>query len=276
MSYLGGMAAVRGDLETAIGVVLTSRSARDMVLDDPAGFAAHFSLNPDEVLALAAMSDDLVALMPGFVRKRERGLRQVLGLTLSLLGDDEATALIEDYSDGYAPLPSTAADTLRFADFVIEQIREMADELPYGDIIADVARLQRLRLATFGTERPLWPAPEQAPLDPWHIDPERPLWLDASATVEDFGWDVRTVRSPAALPRLRPDPASLLFFQQPGASEVIILRVDSECAQAVRLIAARPGGLTAGQAGQLAGSHRPAEALLGKLIAHGVIKGTPS
>jgi hypothetical protein len=266
---------VRSDLETAIGVVLTSRSARDMILEAPDSFAAHFDLAPAEAAALAQMAGDLVSLTPGFLQKRERGLRRTFAVTLSLLGD-EVDPLVEDYSDAFAPVDSTAAETLRFADFLVEETRELAGELPYGEIVADVARYERLRIRAFTAEGPLWPEPERAPLDPRHLDQGRPLWLHRSAAVEAFGWDVRTVRSPQILPRLRPDPANLLCFQRGEEGEGVVLRIDDESARAVELIALRPGEVNAAEIGEIIGSHRPPEALLGKLIAQGVIRGAES
>lgn len=258
-----------------MGVVLTSRSARDMILEAPDSFAAHFDLAPAEAAALARMAGDLASLMPGFVQKRERGLRRAFAVTLSLLGD-EADPLVEDYSDAFAPVDSSAAETLRFADFLVEETRELTGELPYGDIVADVARFERLRIRAFNAEGPLWPEPERAPLDPRRVDPGRPLWLHRSAAVEAFGWDVRTVRSPQMLPRLRPDPANLLCFQRGEQGEGVVLRIDDECARAVELIALRPGEVSAAAIGETIGSHRAPEVLLGKLVAQGVIKGATS
>jgi len=221
------------------------------------------------------MAADRVALMPSYLMKRERGLRRAFGITLSLLGE-EATPLVEDYSDAYAPVDSSAAETLRFADFLVEEARELASSVPYGDIVADVARYERLRIRSFMTEGPLWPKPEQAPLDPRQIDRDRPLWLHRSAAVEAFGWDVRTVRSPAMLPRLRPDPANLLCFQRGEEGVGTVLRIDDESARAVELIALRPGEVTAAGIGEIIGSGRSPEALLGKLITQGAIKGGQS
>lgn len=270
-----GAIIVRSDLETAMGVVLTSRSARDMILDAPDDFAAYFDLTPAEVTALEQMAGDLAELMPGFVRKRERSLRQALRLTLLLLGE-EATPLVEDYSDAYAPVDSTAAEMLRFADFVVDETRELAGRLPHGDIIADVARFERLRMRTFNTEGPLWPEPDEPPLNPRQIDRDRPLWLHRSAAVERFGWDVRTIRTPQMLPRLRPDPTNLLCFQHGEEGEGMVLRIDDETARAVELIGSRPGEVTAGQIGATIGTDTTPEALLGKLITHGVVRGSKS
>ena len=269
------MVTVRSDLETAMGVVLTSRSARDMILEAPDSFAAHFDLAPAEAAALARMADDLAQLTPGFLQKRERSLRRTFAITLSLMGD-EATPLVEDYSDAFAPVDSSAAETLRFADFLVEETRELASELPYGDIVADVARYERLRIRAFMAEGPLWPKAEETPLDPRRIDGDRPLWLHRSAAVEAFGWDVRTVRGPQILPRVRPDPANLLCFQQGEEGQGVVLRIDDESARAVELIALRPGEVSASEIGEIIGSSRSPEVLLGKLIARGVIKGARS
>jgi hypothetical protein len=258
-----------------MGVVLTSRSARDMLLEAPDSYAAHFDLAPAEAALLAGMAADLVGLMPGFVQKRERSLRRTFAVTLSLLGA-EATPLIEDYSDAYAPVDSSAAETLRFADFLVEEARELAGNLPYGNIVADVARYERLRIRSFMTEGPLWPKPEENPLDPRQVDRGRRLWLHRSAAVEAFGWDVRTVRSAQILPRLRPDPANLLCFQRGEEGEGTVLRLDDEAARAVELIALRPGEVTAAEICEIIESGRSPEALLGKLITQGAIRGAES
>ena len=185
-----------------MGVVLTSRSARDMLLEAPDSYAAHFDLAPAEAALLAGMAADLVGLMPGFVQKRERSLRRTFAVTLSLLGA-EATPLIEDYSDAYAPVDSSAAETLRFADFLVEEARELADGLPYGNIVADVARYERLRLRSFMAEGPLWPTLEEAPLDPRLIDRGRP----ALAAPQRRGRGVR-VGCPHRAVSTNPPPAA--------------------------------------------------------------------
>ena len=265
---------VRSDLETAIGVVLTSRSARDMILEAPDSFAAHFDLVPAEAAALKVMATDLTTLMPGFVVKRERSLRRSFPVTLALLGA-EATPLVEDYSDAFAPVDSSLEEWLRFGDFLVEETRELASELPYGDVIADVARFERLRLRSATAEGPLWPEPEGAPLDPRRIDPGRALWLHRSAAVETFGWDVRTVRNAQILPRLRPGLANLLCFQGGEEGDVVILRIDDDAARAVELIALQPGEVTAAKIGELTGTSRSPEMLLGKLIAKSAVRGAP-
>jgi hypothetical protein len=269
------MTTVRECLETAMGVALTSRSGRDMILAAPDSYAAQFGLDPAETIVLARMAEDLASLMPGFVHKRERGLRRSFAVTLALLGD-HVDALVEGYTDAFAPVESTAADFLRFADYLVEEIRELADRLPYAGLVADVARFERLRIRVFNAEGPLWPGPDQPPLDPRRVDPARLLWLHPSTAVAAFGWDVRTVRSAQILPRLRPDPTNLLCFQHGEEGEVVVLRIDDETARAVELIGSRPGQLSAETMGVITGSGRPPEVLLGKLIAQGVITGAQS
>jgi len=245
-----------------------------MILEAPDGFAAHFDLAPPEAAALKVMADDLATLMPGFVIKRERSLRRQFAITLALLGP-EAAPLVEDYSDAFAPADSSLGESLRFGDFLVEETRELASELPYGDVIADVARFERLRLRSATTEGPLWPEPESTPLDPRRIEPGRPLWLHRSAACETFGWDVRTVRSPEILPRLRADCANLMCFQRGEEGELVILRIDDDAARAVELIALRPGEVTVAKIRELTGTSRSPEMLLGKLIAQGAVRGAP-
>ena len=263
----------RSDLESAMGAVLTSRSARNMILDDPDGFAAYFSLSTSEAAALAGMAGDLAALMPTFVSKREAGLRRPFGVALSLLAETGAI-LVEDYSDAYAPPGSAVADAVRFADFLVEKVPEFAAQMQYGDVILDVVRFEQMRLQCAGTERPLHPVPEKDPLDPRRIDPGRFLWVRCSTAVRSFGWDVRTVHSRRDLPRLRPDPTHLLCAQRDDDGEVVVLRVDGQVSQIVGQIAARPGEISAAEVGELLGSNRSLEALLGKFVAQGIIRGT--
>lgn len=269
------MTVVRTDLENAMGAVLTSRSARDMIIESPDSFAGYFSLTSEESALLASMADDLATLTPSFVRKREQGIRWPLSTTLFLLAE-QGTILTEEYSEMYAPLESAAADGLRFADFLVEQIRELAEHIPCGDVILDVARLEQLRMQCYCTEGPLWPVREEDPLDPGRVDPTRVLWLHRSAAVRRFGSDVRTVRSRQDLSRARQDPANLVVIQRDGDGEVVVLRVDDDGAHALELIAARQGEISAAEIGQVAGPGRSLESLLGKLISQAVIRGTRS
>ena len=258
-----------------MGVVLTSRSARDMILEAPDTFAAHFDLVPAEAAALEAMAGDLATMMPGFVVKRERALRRALPRHLGCSARRRAP-LVEDYSDAFAPVDSTLMRWLRFADFVVEETRELASELPLRrhhrrrrPVRAAAVAILHRRGAALARGR------NAEPLDPRRIDPGRALWLHRSAAVETFGWDVRTVRDPRSSRGLRPDRASLLCFQQGEEGEGVTLRIDDEAARAVELIALRPGEVTAEKIGELTGTSRPPEMLVGKLIAQGAVRGTP-
>jgi hypothetical protein len=266
------MVTVRTDLEAAMGAALTSRTARDLILGAPADFAAHFTLTEEETAQLAAMAADLAELMPGFVHKRERGLRRAMAVTLSVL-PDEATALVEDYTEAFPPVDSAAADSLRFAGYLVSAISQLPDKFPNREIILDIARLERMRLRASHTEWPLRPESEQDPLDPRRLDEDRPLWLCRSAAIERFSFDVRTVRAdrPAGTHmRLRPDPACLLCFQRPGDGEVVVVRLDEESARMAELIARRPGDITARE---LTGAgSRTSLPALGKLVSLGVVK----
>ncbi len=261
-----------------MGAALTSRAARDLILRAPADFAAHFTLTAEETAQLAAMAADLAELMPGFVYKRERGLRRAMAITLSVLAD-EATVLVEDYVEDYTeafpPADSAAADSLRFADYLVSAISQLPDKYPHREITLDIARLEGMRLRAFHTEWPLRPEPEQDPLDPRQPDEDRPLWLCRSAAIERFGFDVRTVRADRQAgrhSRLRPDPACLLCFQRPGDGEVVVVRLDEESARMAELIARRPGDVTPRELTG-AGTSRSA---LRKLVSLGVVRGAAS
>jgi hypothetical protein len=250
-----------------MGAVLTSRAARELILRSPAEFTAHFDLSAQEAARLAAMAGDLAALTPGFVRKRERGLIAAMPVTWSVLAG-EADALASDYLESRAPAASASLDALAFADYLVAAVSRLPDGRQHKGVIVDVARLERLRLLVSGTEWPLWPAPDESPLHPRHLDPHRPLRLCPGAAVERFTFDVRTVRaaSPAEmLARLRPDQANLLCFQRPGDGEVVVRRIDDESARTVKLIGLRPGAVTA------AGLGEPGRSRLAKLAALGVI-----
>ncbi len=252
-----------------MGAVLTSHAARELVLRSAAEFTAHFDLSAQEAAALAAMAGDLAALTPGFVRKRERGLRAAMPVTWSVLAS-EAGKLAGDYLESRAPAASAALDALGFADYLVAAVSLLPDERQDKGVIVDVVRLERLRLLVSGTEWPLRPEPDEVPLDPRRIDPRRPLRLCPGAAVERFTFDVRTVRagSPAEMrARLRPDQANLLCFQRPADGEVVVRRIDDESARTVKLIGLRTGAVTA------AGLGEPGRSRLGKLVALGVIKG---
>jgi hypothetical protein len=56
----------------------------------------------------------------------------------------------------------------------------------------------------------------------------------------------------------------------------VVLRIDDETARAVELIALRPGEVSAAEIGEVIGSDRSPEVLLGKLIGQGAIRGAES
>ncbi len=242
-----------------------------MMLDASERFAGHFDLTAPEAEALTHIAGELAELLPSFVHKRERGLWHTFPITLSLLRD-EACAVVEDYSDACAPLTSATAENLRFADFLVARTRDMADRLLHGQIIVEIARFERVRCRVFCTERPLRPGADEDCCDLCQINRGSPLWLDRSAAVERFGWDIRAVRSPHSLPGLRPDPACLLFFQRVADGEVEVMRITDEWAGAIELIACKPGEMSTAKIERLIGSTAPVDAALGKLLRRGVIK----
>jgi hypothetical protein len=260
---------VRDDLETAMGVAITSRSACEALQEDPTDYAEVFGLSDDERSVLIAMTKDLADLMPSFVTKRERMLQRAMRLTMALL-EEYADDFVEEYSDEHPAVERMAADMLEFADFLAEEVAAAADEIPYAAVIADVARFERLRLTSFHTPLPLWPEPPLAPAGP--DDPPRTVALHPTAVFDHFGWDLRSLRGPADLPRMREDPCVLLYFQWGVHGAQRVLRLDPPTVQALTLIGERPASMTAAQVCEAIGTDRPPESLLGKLIRQGAVR----
>jgi hypothetical protein len=258
---------VRGELEKAWGRVITGYDARDAILDDPGPFVASFDLQPEEVAWLTEMGPDLAALTRSFVAKRERGLRGGSALVLGLIGP-LADELVEDYIEEAAPLELAVQDQLRFAALLVSELTTRQAEIDHGGVIVDVARLELMRMQARTTPRPLWP--EAPSVD--SFDPSCALRPDASLSVGSFGWDVRSVRgSRVALASLPDDPCTLLCFHSGEADGGRVLRLDDETADAVRLIAGRPGGVAPAEVVATMATSRSSVELLGRLVAAGAL-----
>jgi hypothetical protein len=262
---------MRSDLETAMGVALTCRSACAVLLENPLEYSDVFGLDNDEITTLTTMAADLAALMPGFVVKREKTLRRSLRLTLSLLGD-EATAYVEEYSDEVPGHEKLMGDMIGFAEFVIEKAQAAGSSLAYGQIIVDVARFERLRLQCFGTGGALSissPAPVPESKEFHHLGP---LELHPSAVFDRFGWDLRSVRGRRDLARMHEDPCFMVFFQWGNDGAIRTLRLDDVTSRAVEFLGQQPGALSAGELCRAVGTDRSPLALLGKLVRQGALR----
>jgi hypothetical protein len=216
------------------------------------------------------MAEDLATLMPRFVAKRRHGLRGAVPLTLKLLAssavDFTEDALLEQYCDAQPPPASRTTDLLCFATFLIAEAEARAASIEHGRIIAEMARLERLRLRASCSESPLWPAKTQTRL----------LRLHPSVAWDSFSWDLRLLRRIEDLPTLVDDPCVLLCVQSAEDGRVSLVRIDKEATRAVEIIDQLPEALTASALCTMLGTGRHPEAVLGQLIAHGAVLGAVS
>jgi hypothetical protein len=240
-------------------------------MEDPREYAEVFGLTEAELSSLSDMAADLAALMPSFVTKRERVLRRAMHLTLDLLDDDElADLLLQEFSDTHPAIEKMTPEMLAFAAFLIAEIEARADSLPHGAALVDMARLECLRLRSFGTPTPLWPPIERDPLSSRGFDPLRRLQVHPTAAWDRFAYDLRSVRRPEDLGRVRPDPCDLIYFQWDKHGGLRVIRVAAELARALDLIAQQPDGMIAADVVREIGSTY--EAALGKLVRQGVLR----
>jgi hypothetical protein len=263
---------MREDLEVAMGVALTSRSACQCLLDEPSEFLELFELDEHETHLLRDMANDLAALMPGFVVKRERSLRRALQLSLELLGD-LGSGFIAGYCDAHPEVETMMPELVAFADFLIEETRLAADSIDFGAIIVDSARFERLRLLSFGTPGPLWPQTASGKGTAASLHQQMVLSVHPSARWDRFGWDLRSLRSRDDLWRMRVDPCVLLYFRWGAHGAQQAIRLDEETARAVDFLGGHPGTLSAADLCQEIGTERSPERLLGKLVTYGIVQG---
>ncbi len=258
---------MRADLETAMGVALTSRSRCARLVQAPAEYAAAFDLDEDERRALILMAGDLAALMPRFVAKRQRGLRHALPVTLQLAEESAGPGTIQSMLDRYCetqpPPPTRAADLMSFADFVAGETEFLAVGVPHGAVTAQMARFERLRLRASAAEGPLWPTDTTA----------GPLRLHPSASWDTFRWDLRRLRHAQDIPALRAGPCVLLCIQRSEDGRIRSMRLDPAAGRIIEVIGRSREPLTASRACALPGTRERPDALLGRLIAEGVVVG---
>jgi hypothetical protein len=177
---------MRVELESAMATVITSPAAKESFEADEDAFATGLGLGPEGADHLKAMRDDLAELTGSFVAKRATMLRWNARRTLALLGPDGAR-LVQRYIDGHPATDSFPTESARFGDFVVSETVARRDSSVWADVIADMARFERLRSASFwgavaSVERP--PPPPTAPSN-------RRVTLRPGAGADSFEWDLR-------------------------------------------------------------------------------------
>ena len=238
-----GVSRVRTELEAAMGAVITSTAACDEFIDDPDGFAARYDLDATEAVSLVEMQKDLAELMPSFVQKRRRSLRNSSRRTLNVLGrggDD----LLNEYTDREPTAHRLRDDWLRFAEFVVERTEAVAATTAHGSFVAEVARFERAMVFSLQHGRSLKTVPpaQRTPAD-LGFEPDRPMQLASPAALEAFTWDLRAIRKfdPRTAESVHPDPCVLLFFHTGSSRGSKVLRVHPDCVPALDAIREAPG-----------------------------------
>jgi hypothetical protein len=270
---------MRSDLEVAMARVITSRSACRLFGEDPRGYASTFDLDDSEVESLLEMQEDLISLMPGFVTKRRGNLRWNAARTLTLLGR-AGDALLEEYIDTRPATEGFRQEAEAFSQFVVLRTAEMAGTVPHGQLIAELARFEQLRSATFWKAtaplRPV-PPPTRRGQDGVSFDADRPIRLPVSAGLGHFEWDLRQARRYTAdsVGTLQPDPCDLIFFHNGRADGIRILRLQIDQAAAVAVVRDHVGAVTARAACRAGGAvdgEVNEERVLGSLLWHGALE----
>jgi hypothetical protein len=240
---------MRADLEDAIGRIITSRGACRSFASAPADFALSLGLDEADTEALVSMRAELLCLMPSFVNKRHKHLRRAWYRTLSQLGE-RAESILHEFTDHCRPTVVSKADQLAFGEFLLRRTALLRGSLEHGAMIVDIARAERL------INRAQWVAvPRLAPRSctrPWlatkrSFDPEKPIRLDASASVDSFGWDLRSLvrYDPISITALQPDPCALLIYHTGNLVGVRIWRLRAGSARVVSELQRSDGGVTA-------------------------------
>jgi hypothetical protein len=208
----------RVELECAMAAIITSKAAKAEFAAEPAEFAVLFGLSATQTAQLRRMGPDLVALTDSFVAKRATTMRWNAKRTLALLGPASGAA-IQEFIDLYPATESFRDEARRFGDFMIERTAAARDGSVRADVIAEMARFESSRSASF------WGA--VAEIDP-RRDLARPKVLRprSGATVESFGRDLRLLYhdTTMAVELSEPDECTLGFVHL-GASGFRVLRL---------------------------------------------------
>jgi len=211
-----------------MGRVITSRGACKAFLDDIAGFASSYNLDACELVALEAMSADLSRLMLSFVNKRQGTLRQASHRTLAMLNEG-AGSLVEEFTDLYPPLELVQDDQNAFGEYLIVRTAQLAPAVPFGTMVAEMARAEHLYNRAFWMTTASVSSIEMlVPSQNEPFDPDRPIRLHKTVGLDDFGWDLRALHryDPISIAALSPDPCVLLFHHtgEPNGNRVIRLK----------------------------------------------------
>jgi hypothetical protein len=260
---------VRTDLESAMAAVITSRAANASFGADGTGFATAFGLAPEDIDRLTSMGEDLVQLTNSFVAKRANTLRWNARRTLSLLGRD-GTAMVDDYINGHPATDSFANESARFGEFVISETDARRDGSERADIIAEMARFERLRSASF------WgnvASVEQASAGVSPRSSNAEMHLRPGADAASFEWDLRPLYHQRGATGELPtrDPCVLCFVHVGSSLGFRVLRLtDAEFQLVASLM---DGGPASGRTGeQSPDQHRADEWVVDRLTRRRVIE----
>jgi hypothetical protein len=241
-----GLKTLRADLERAMAAVITSPAERKKFEAEPARYAAEFGLDPLNAGRLERMAPDLVALTGSFVAKRSGMLRAQQRRTLSLLGP-RGTRMVKEYVNRHPAVESFREEAARFGDFMVEETTVHRDGSAWSEVIAEMARFERARTASFWGA--IEPFPDPAPGRARREQPQS-VRLRSGIGVERFERDLRILYHdqgsvPAPPP---PDPCVLAFMHSRTASGFRIVRLTDGEAE---LLSCLPGRVTVSDAARL-------------------------
>jgi hypothetical protein len=260
---------MRAALEAAMGLVISNARACEDFLSDPAGFATRFTLDHVEVESLVAMQDDLADLMPAFVVKRRQSLSTAFARTMRVLGDQCAGQALTTYVDDHPPPDRVRSDWVAFGDYLVEELdRRAADRR--GRFVADVARFDRARAVAQQVTGPL--GSTRVVVDLARPPKDRPLRFAEHASLDTYGWDLRTVGrfDPEAHGREPFDACTLMSFHAGSFAGPRLLRIPDAVVPALLAVRGEPG-LRCGAAAATSKRARRALNTLTRLLEQGAL-----
>lgn len=206
-----------------MAAVITSPAARGRFAVDPGAFTIEFELDRLNAERLARMAPDLSELTGAFVAKRATMLRWFARRTLWLLGA-QATALVQAFIDGHPAGELLHDEVESFGNFVVDQAAALRDGSAWSDVVAEMARFERARNASF------WDAIELYD-DRSDLVSEGPaVELAAGAKIDKFERDLRALYHSRLMPADPPplDPCVLCFVHSLVASAFRIVRLTED------------------------------------------------